>query len=150
MASQNIDWQLPQRNRSPVALSAVSTRRRTTKTSAANMHKMPAQEPPAVSTSPSSNETKDIPTVRDGRSSSLPNNQYFRRSSGGSIPGFARRPTRSNTVKTYQAPTRLNWQPGAEPGVDTTKDTLGAHALHDVSKKHPASTINDYRLMSQC
>jgi len=147
MASETVDWQLPQRDRSPVALSAVSTCRSVTWASAANMRKVATHEPIAVSASPSSDEMKHPSTGHNGRSSSLPDNPYFRRasggsipgfarrSSGGSIPGFARRPTRSNTVRTYQAPTRSNWQPGAEPGVDTAKDPLGAHALHDVSGK---------------
>lgn len=34
-----------------------------------------------------------------------------------------RRPTRSNTVRTYHSPSRPNWQePGAEPGIDTGKE----------------------------
>ncbi|KAK3064360.1 hypothetical protein LTS18_007923 [Coniosporium uncinatum] len=32
-----------------------------------------------------------------------------------------RRKSRSNTVTTYHAPEQPNWQPGAEPGIDTTQ-----------------------------
>lgn len=39
-----------------------------------------------------------------------------------STESFKRRPQRSNTVRTYHAPSRPNWEPGAEPGIDTTKD----------------------------
>ena len=45
-----------------------------------------------------------------------------------------RRPTRSNTVRNYNivSPVRPTWEePGAEPGVDTTKEEAEAHhALH--------------------
>ncbi|KAL9090357.1 MAG: hypothetical protein Q9165_005391 [Trypethelium subeluteriae] len=42
------------------------------------------------------------------------------------------RPNRSNTVRTYHAPTRPNWQPGAEPGLSTVDDRDGALAeLHN-------------------
>lgn len=33
-----------------------------------------------------------------------------------------RRMSRSNTVRAYHTPERPNWQPGAEPGIDTTQD----------------------------
>ncbi|KAF2225828.1 hypothetical protein BDZ85DRAFT_316957 [Elsinoe ampelina] len=33
-----------------------------------------------------------------------------------------RRIARSNTIKTYHDPDRPNWKPGAEPGLDTTKE----------------------------
>ncbi|TKA59741.1 hypothetical protein B0A49_10891 [Cryomyces minteri] len=38
-----------------------------------------------------------------------------------------RRPQRSNTVKTYHQPTRPNWQPGAEPGIDTNTEEDAPH-----------------------
>ncbi|KAF2646145.1 hypothetical protein P280DRAFT_464394 [Massarina eburnea CBS 473.64] len=46
----------------------------------------------------------------------------------GSMESFLRRrPTRSNTVRHYQDPIRQDWeQPGAEPGVDTTKENYAA------------------------
>ena len=52
-----------------------------------------------------------------------------------------RRPTRSNTVKTYHPPTQPNWQPGAEPGLSTVADGDGALAeLH-----HPCKiTVIDF------
>ncbi|GAM89014.1 hypothetical protein ANO11243_070480 [Dothideomycetidae sp. 11243] len=36
--------------------------------------------------------------------------------------GLKRRVGRSNTIKTYRQPDLPNWQPGAEPGLDTTKE----------------------------
>ncbi|PSK43070.1 hypothetical protein B9Z65_7024 [Elsinoe australis] len=59
-----------------------------------------------------------------------------------------RRIARSNTIKTYHDPDRPNWKPGAEPGLDTTKeegeDEPRLTALHeeciihvtDVSEEH--------------
>ncbi|KAG9899277.1 hypothetical protein KCV02_g16397, partial [Aureobasidium melanogenum] len=38
-----------------------------------------------------------------------------------------RRLSRSNTVKTYHEPTRPNWQPGAEPGIDTDAERVSPH-----------------------
>ncbi|KAB8360561.1 hypothetical protein FH972_024301 [Carpinus fangiana] len=46
-----------------------------------------------------------------------------RRSSAGSGTGSLRqRVNRSNTVRTYKPVNRPNWEPGAEPGIDTTKE----------------------------
>ncbi|KAF2011331.1 hypothetical protein BU24DRAFT_376429 [Aaosphaeria arxii CBS 175.79] len=45
--------------------------------------------------------------------------------------GLRRRPTRSNTIRNYASPTRPTWEePGAEPGVDTTKEVEVHHTLH--------------------
>ena len=56
-----------------------------------------------------------------------------RRTSALSASGFSvnQRPKRSDTVKTYHQPTQPNWEPGAEPGIDTSE---GAHngKLHEV------------------
>lgn len=38
-----------------------------------------------------------------------------------------RRLSRSNTVKTYHEPSRPNWQPGAEPGIDTDAERVSPH-----------------------
>jgi hypothetical protein len=41
-----------------------------------------------------------------------------------------RRPTRSNTVRHYHSPSRPKWEePGAEPGIDTSKEIEEAHHL---------------------
>lgn len=39
-----------------------------------------------------------------------------------SADSVKKRPQRSNTVRTYHPPSRPNWEPGAEPGIDTTKE----------------------------
>jgi hypothetical protein len=42
-----------------------------------------------------------------------------------------RRPTRSNTVRRYHSPTRPQWEePGAEPGIDTQKETATSDYSH--------------------
>ena len=42
---------------------------------------------------------------------------------------------RSNTVKTYHPPSRPNWEPGAEPGIDTTKN-------HDDGENKPLASCD--------
>ena len=52
-----------------------------------------------------------------------------------------RRLTRTNTVRNYESPSRPKWEePGAEPGVDTAKETEVHHALHQLCE----ITIVDY------
>ncbi|KAF2190112.1 hypothetical protein K469DRAFT_699708 [Zopfia rhizophila CBS 207.26] len=52
-----------------------------------------------------------------------------------------RRPTRSNTVRHYTSPTRPKWEePGAEPGVDTKKETDAHHSL----QQHCDITVVDF------
>ena len=51
--------------------------------------------------------------------------------SGASVYG---RPKRSDTVRTYHRPTEVNWEPGAEPGIDTSEeaDDGSLHHVHQV------------------
>lgn len=52
-----------------------------------------------------------------------------------------RRPTRSNTVRHYQSPARPKWEePGAEPGVDTKKETETHYNL----QQHCDITVVDF------
>lgn len=44
-----------------------------------------------------------------------------------------RRITKSETIRAYHVPTGSNWEPGAEPGIDTTKEGQEEHMLHEVS-----------------
>jgi hypothetical protein len=44
-----------------------------------------------------------------------------------------RRITKSETIRAYHVPTGSNWEPGAEPGIDTKKDKGEHHGLHQVS-----------------
>jgi len=46
-----------------------------------------------------------------------------------------RRITRSKTIRAYHVPTGSNWEPGAEPGIDTSKDSGETHGLHEVSRR---------------
>ena len=56
--------------------------------------------------------------------------------------GLHQRTTKTNTVKTYRVPEHPIWQPGAEPGVDTTRDEDEPRllALHQECDIH----ITDY------
>lgn len=53
--------------------------------------------------------------------------------SGASIYG---RPKRTDTVRTYHQPTEVNWEPGAEPGIDTA-DEADDGRLHHVHEVNP-------------
>jgi len=44
-----------------------------------------------------------------------------------------RKITKSETIRAYNVPTGTNWEPGAEPGIDTRKDQGEHHGLHQVS-----------------
>lgn len=64
-------------------------------------------------------------------------NQQGRRGSALSASGASvyGRPKRSDTVRTYHQPTEVNWEPGAEPGIDTSEeaDDGRMHHVHEVS-----------------
>jgi hypothetical protein len=58
--------------------------------------------------------------------------------------GIKRRPTRSNTIRHYQSPTREKWQePGAEPGIDTNKEDE-THTIHASLHRRCDITIVDF------
>lgn len=69
-----------------------------------------------------------------------------RRNSGASATGASikGRIKRSDTIKTYRKPTGPNWQPGAEPGIDTTDgaadDDLHPHEVRPRSLSEYCST----------
>lgn len=62
--------------------------------------------------------------------------QQGRQGSGASATGASvyGRPKRSDTVRTYHRPTEVNWEPGAEPGIDTSEeaDDGRLHHVHQV------------------
>jgi hypothetical protein len=62
-----------------------------------------------------------------------------------SIDTLRRRPTRSNTIRHYHtSPSRHNWEePGAEPGIDTKKETFGRDTQHYLHQ-HCDITIVDF------
>lgn len=71
-----------------------------------------------------------------------------RRDSEASSTGasFFHRPKRSATVRTYHQPTGTHWEPGAEPGIDTSADADDGllHRLHEVI---PSSEVHASHLI---
>ncbi|KAF2156615.1 hypothetical protein K461DRAFT_1415 [Myriangium duriaei CBS 260.36] len=62
------------------------------------------------------------PTHRRGTGASRRRSSVVSRTTSIDSAAFKKHIARSNTVKTYRIPDRPNWQPGAEPGLDTTKE----------------------------
>ncbi|TVY49059.1 Cobalt/magnesium transport protein [Lachnellula occidentalis] len=91
-------------------------------------------QPPATMSSPTLSTHFDLEAEAGLSPASRPHRQSEARSEGsgsnlGSSPYMKRRPTRSNTVKTFASidasTTRPNWHPGQEPGLDPSKPNGG-------------------------
>ena len=111
-----------------------------------------SQELRRASTSPAANDKSEqrdyFPTLRPTTSgSSFGRNHSFgepRRRGTSLVSNVTRNPPkRSSTVKTYRKPDRPNWQPGAEPGIDTSKEDDELHhnrpceiTIVDYSEEH--------------
>jgi len=71
------------------------------------------------------------PAPTGGLSGAQPRRPSSLHTAGGTLK---RRITKRETIRAYHVPTESNWEPGAEPGIDTKKDDQGKHhGLHQVS-----------------
>ncbi|PNS19269.1 hypothetical protein CAC42_2446 [Sphaceloma murrayae] len=81
------------------------------------------QTPERVPTNMSVQTDPSVPEHRRGTASNVRRRASVISSSDSvNSAVLKRRMTRSNTIKTYHDPDRPNWKPGAEPGLDTTKE----------------------------
>lgn len=104
---------------------------------------------PAGRNSVTSPRSPEVPAGRQRLGSVASGTSYFSYDNA----SRQRRLSRSNTVKTYHEPSRPNWQPGAEPGIDTDAERVSPHLealrarcdilIADFSAEHMESVQTD-------